>query len=348
MTNNPGITFTDNGTRAVVPTTSVNISLRHLDTPVRETRTFGVFPQPAWAPNNSNRMFIYDRGRNAGYIGNYAEGSVITGLNGGGLWKIADIAAGSAAGGVGITLTPFNYPNTTFTFGTQTQVRTLGDRTVWTLPSSLGVTFRGKADLTGTPRIIWGPGHQAFRVDSISGGGRGGANFTVTPIERPNRGPGVGRGEHRRGDGVGRPNGGRRNNGGTVTPGTGPVVTKAPIPTAKPATFAAVPYRPVTPPVDVKVGVKFTFTFGAGQPLTYKGMEFSGQGSRAMMVPDNTGGIDFNADKLNLQLQNAGKEIKFKSNPAMLAQLRNAPGFTSVVIGMQPMTELNFKQFLGA
>jgi hypothetical protein len=31
----------------------------------------------------------------------------------------------------------------------------------------------------------------------------------------------------------------------------------------------------------------------------------------------------------------------------MLKHLANVPGFTSVVIGLQPMTELALKQFLG-
>jgi len=57
------------------------------------------------------------------------------------------------------------------------------------------------------------------------------------------------------------------------------------------------------------------------------------------------GGIDFNSDKMNLQLQNAGKEIKFHIDPAMLKQLQNAPGFVPVIINIQPMTHL--RVFLG-
>jgi len=59
------------------------------------------------------------------------------------------------------------------------------------------------------------------------------------------------------------------------------------------------------------------------------------------------GGIDLTAEQMNLQLQNAGKQIKFNVDPAMLAQLRNVPGFTPVVMGMQVMTEASFRQFLG-
>ncbi|MBF0490587.1 MAG: hypothetical protein HQL15_08215 [Candidatus Omnitrophica bacterium] len=59
----------------------------------------------------------------------------------------------------------------------------------------------------------------------------------------------------------------------------------------------------------------------------------------------NTGGIDFNSDKMNLETRNQGGEIKFHLDPAQLAQLQNAPGFTPVIISIQPMT--NIKLFLG-
>ena len=65
---------------------------------------------------------------------------------------------------------------------------------------------------------------------------------------------------------------------------------------------------------------------------------------RAMLT---RGGIDFNTARLNLELKNAGREIVFRVDPAMLAQLKNAPGFTSKVIGIYEMTELSLKQFLG-
>jgi hypothetical protein len=57
------------------------------------------------------------------------------------------------------------------------------------------------------------------------------------------------------------------------------------------------------------------------------------------------GGIDFNPDKINLQVQNAGLEIKFHLDPAMIEQLRNSPGFTPVIINIQPITDL--KMYLG-
>ncbi len=64
----------------------------------------------------------------------------------------------------------------------------------------------------------------------------------------------------------------------------------------------------------------------------------------AMATSDN-GGIDFTANKTPLEIQNGGQGIKFHLDPAMLAQLQNAPGFVPVIISVQPMT--NLKQFLG-
>ncbi len=56
------------------------------------------------------------------------------------------------------------------------------------------------------------------------------------------------------------------------------------------------------------------------------------------------GGIDFNADKINLET-NVGEGIKFHVDPAMFKQLQDAPGFTPVIIDIQPMTDL--PKFLG-
>ena len=67
----------------------------------------------------------------------------------------------------------------------------------------------------------------------------------------------------------------------------------------------------------------------------------------AAMVGDptfNKGGIDFNADKMNVQVQNNGGAIEFKLDPAMLQRLQNAPGFTPVIINIQPMGDI--KSFL--
>ena len=77
------------------------------------------------------------------------------------------------------------------------------------------------------------------------------------------------------------------------------------------------------------------------QPQVLKKTSFNG--NKAML--SGPGGIDFNSDKMNLQLQNAGQEIKFHMDPAMLQHLQNAPGFTPVIINIQPMTDLPL--FLG-
>jgi predicted house-cleaning noncanonical NTP pyrophosphatase (MazG superfamily) len=83
----------------------------------------------------------------------------------------------------------------------------------------------------------------------------------------------------------------------------------------------------------------------AGKPTAYL------VGDRAMnakinnKLGDDLGGIDFNTDKMNLQIQYSGGEIKFHLDPAMLQQLQNATGFVPVIINIQPMT--NLRQFLG-
>jgi len=65
----------------------------------------------------------------------------------------------------------------------------------------------------------------------------------------------------------------------------------------------------------------------------------------AMVKTTTPGGIDFNADKIGLQIQNDGESIRFKMDPTMLQQLQNAPGFVPVVISIQPME--NLALFLG-
>jgi len=57
------------------------------------------------------------------------------------------------------------------------------------------------------------------------------------------------------------------------------------------------------------------------------------------------GGIDFNADKVGLQVQNDGQQIKFRMDQGLLRQLQNAPGFVPVIINIQPMPDLRL--FLG-
>ena len=56
------------------------------------------------------------------------------------------------------------------------------------------------------------------------------------------------------------------------------------------------------------------------------------------------GGIDFTSDKA-LTVQNNGQSIQFHINPTMLKQLQNAPGFTPVIINIQPLKDLS--GFLG-
>ena len=65
---------------------------------------------------------------------------------------------------------------------------------------------------------------------------------------------------------------------------------------------------------------------------------------RAQLSKD-VGGIDFNADKINLQIQHSGQGIKFKMDPAVLSELEKAPGFTPVIINIKPLE--NLRLFLG-
>ncbi len=65
------------------------------------------------------------------------------------------------------------------------------------------------------------------------------------------------------------------------------------------------------------------------------------------------GGIDFNSDLMDLQAQNpstgswqgSGGDIKLNIDPAILKQLQDAPGFTPVIINIQPMKDVRL--FLG-
>ncbi len=57
------------------------------------------------------------------------------------------------------------------------------------------------------------------------------------------------------------------------------------------------------------------------------------------------GGIDLNSDKLDLQRQNIGGEIKFRVDPAMLKQLQNASGLVPIIVDIQPLMDL--RKFLG-
>jgi hypothetical protein len=57
------------------------------------------------------------------------------------------------------------------------------------------------------------------------------------------------------------------------------------------------------------------------------------------------GGIDLNPTNLSLNGYRSGEDISFKLDQAMLKQLQNSPGFTPVIINIQPMTDLRL--FLG-
>ena len=99
------------------------------------------------------------------------------------------------------------------------------------------------------------------------------------------------------------------------------------------------------------IGVVAPNKFGNNSTLNLKlssineGGNASMQSNVAAMVTPINGGIDLNPANLNLQTQNSGSEIKFNMDPAILEQLKNAPGFVPVIISIEPMISLN--QFLG-
>ena len=76
-----------------------------------------------------------------------------------------------------------------------------------------------------------------------------------------------------------------------------------------------------------------------------KGKSAGGNAAQLAIGKNGKGGIDFTANKTPLEIQNAGARITFHLNPAMLEQLKNAPGFEPKIIDMQPLTDL--KAFLG-
>ena len=82
------------------------------------------------------------------------------------------------------------------------------------------------------------------------------------------------------------------------------------------------------------------------------------QAMKSSLIPEgqsaknvgNTGGIDLTPANMHLQLKNGDSTgafggIKFLLDPAILAQIQNAPGFVPVIINIQPMTDL--PRFLG-
>ena len=69
------------------------------------------------------------------------------------------------------------------------------------------------------------------------------------------------------------------------------------------------------------------------------------QDKASLSKANGPGGIDLTPANKVLQSQNAGEGIKFHLDPAMLEQLRNAPGFVPVIINIQPLK--NLREFLG-
>ncbi len=64
------------------------------------------------------------------------------------------------------------------------------------------------------------------------------------------------------------------------------------------------------------------------------------------MIQRRNGGIDFNTDKRDfLQINNQNGEIRFRIDPAMLAQFESSVGFEPQITTFQPMT--NLPRFLG-
>jgi ADP-heptose:LPS heptosyltransferase len=74
--------------------------------------------------------------------------------------------------------------------------------------------------------------------------------------------------------------------------------------------------------------------------------KYSEKGSLLVFKKNATkGGIDFNTDKINLDVQNSGETIRYNIDPAMVQQLQNATGFMPVIIDIHPTGSL--LQFLG-
>ena len=52
------------------------------------------------------------------------------------------------------------------------------------------------------------------------------------------------------------------------------------------------------------------------------------------------GGIDFKAEKMNVQVQNGGEAVKLNVNQAMIGQFEDVSGFKSVILGIEPVANL--------
>ena len=76
-----------------------------------------------------------------------------------------------------------------------------------------------------------------------------------------------------------------------------------------------------------------------------------GHGVDANFVPrtdlaQSTGGIDLTSTNKYLQTKSSNGEIEFQLNPAMLARMKDVPGFVPQVIKIQPLKDL--KSFMTA
>jgi phosphotransferase system HPr-like phosphotransfer protein len=95
----------------------------------------------------------------------------------------------------------------------------------------------------------------------------------------------------------------------------------------------------------IKAGDVRLRVFGAGEQTV---KEIEGK-VRSVLDPAmdavKPGGIDLNSNKIILQIHNDGQEVKFLLDPAMFAQLKNAPGFYPQVLSLEPLIDL--QQFLG-
>ena len=57
------------------------------------------------------------------------------------------------------------------------------------------------------------------------------------------------------------------------------------------------------------------------------------------------GGIDLTTDRMNLDIRASKEGIKFTFDPALMEQLKNASGFTPVVVTCEPQKDI--RGFLG-
>lgn len=89
--------------------------------------------------------------------------------------------------------------------------------------------------------------------------------------------------------------------------------------------------------------ITFESEEGKGTTFTLHIPNKAGTSDRAIIVKN--GGIDLAHANTYLQTKNAGQGIKFHLDPAMLAQLQKASGFTPVIINIQPLNSL--PAFLG-